>query len=685
MRNSEETHGFTVRPDGKPLRTKVVATIGDPERYPDGAVDLDGREIDAGRLDYRRLVDGFRRHGADVIRLNLSHIPAPEQARQVLRSIKAAILESERRDPQLKRIAILADLPGPKIRFDIDPGLRLKVGDELTIAFDRERSSGDVQAVFVDDSPLRTAMHRIDDLRDKLGSYSPEADAEEPDGEQLEIAANILGYPVATARARRRLFDSLMDKITRRLDAGDKVLVFIGEAEAVLEVDGGAFDPREPLLPCRVSTVRQPEIKGRKGFTIKGIDIDIPTFTKQDQILLDALLKEDCLAAEDSEPVVAFIGLSFAQTADDVLRARQFIEDRLIRRLDRSPEEARLEAPLIIAKIETNRGWENRRYILDAADGVMVARGDLGLQVDVEKVPEIQKRLITLCNKRGKPVITATQMLTSMTASVEPTRAEVSDVFNAIQDGTDAVMLSEETAVGRFPFHALRKMTDIAKRAESYFELDGIADESLRIELRRKRIMDFLRDDHLRIARDRERLQASLAYVGKGWGQLRRDKEKQLRRLEWRRRLYLEKLDRIQEQLATNRITEATCTMAEVKVVSAVVAATTSGRTVRMISRLRSRVATIGAAHDPLNARKLAVSYGVVPICVGDIADEQRFDYLFRLCEDRILGHDYLKKILAEATVIFIGGLPLQTSGATNMLQIRRISAAEDPRRPRPA
>ncbi|MEE8525501.1 MAG: pyruvate kinase alpha/beta domain-containing protein, partial [Thermoanaerobaculia bacterium] len=172
-------------------------------------------------------------------------------------------------------------------------------------------------------------------------------------------------------------------------------------------------------------------------------------------------------------------------------------------------------------------------------------------------------------------------------------------------------------------------------------------------------------------------LQASLDYVGKGWGLLRRDREKQRQRLEWRRHLYQEKLDRIQDQLATNRITEATCTMADVKVVSAVVAATTSGRTVRMISRLRSRVATVGAAHDPLNARKLTVSYGVVPICVGDVDDEQRFDDLFSLCTNTILAHDYLKKFLEEATVIFIGGLPLQTSGATNMLQIRKISAAD--------
>ncbi len=677
----QEHHGFVFRADGKPLRTKVVATLGDPTKYGDSITLLDGRELVPDELDYRLLVEGFREHGADVIRLNLSHIPEPEQVCRVLRSVKAAILDSERRDPQLKRIAILADLPGPKIRFDFEPELSLAVGDQLTIAFDRESSDPTVQAVYVDESPLKTAMDRIDDIRQGLGSYRGDTELEEQSGNEQEIAENILGYAMDSTPTRMRLFARLMDKISRRVARRETVLVFIGEADVVLEVDAGAFDPRQPCLPCRVRTVRKPLLKGRKGFTIKGIDIDIPTFTKQDKALLEALLEED-YRADEPEPVVAFIGLSFAQTADDVLRARQFIEDRLIRNAGMSAEKARLRAPLIVAKIETNRGWENRRYILDATDGVMVARGDLGLQVDIEKVPDIQKRLIALCNKRGKPVITATQMLTSMTASIEPTRAEVSDVFNAIQDGTDAVMLSEETAVGRFPFHALRKMTDIAQRAESYFELDGISDENLRIELRRKRIMDFLKDDHLRTTKDRKRLEASLDYVGKGWGQLRRDKEKQAQRLDWRRRLYLEKLDRIREQLATNRITEATCTMAEVKIVSAVVAATTSGRTVRMISRLRSRVATVGVAHDPLNARKLAISYGVVPICVGEVADEHRFDDLFALCSDLILGNDTLRKFLEETTVIFIGGLPLQTSGATNMLQIRRISAVDGPSHP---
>jgi len=146
------------------------------------------------------------------------------------------------------------------------------------------------------------------------------------------------------------------------------------------------------------------------------------------------------------------------------MRIRQFSDDWLFA-LERTPNkgrplmpgEARLESPAIVAKIETNKEWINIDLILDVADGVMVARGDLGLQMNVGEVPQIQKRLIELCNKRGKPVITATQMLTSMVNSIEPTRAEGSDIFNVIEGGTDAVMTSEETATGRFPFQTIRK------------------------------------------------------------------------------------------------------------------------------------------------------------------------------------------------------------------------------------
>ena len=303
----------------------------------------------------------------------------------------------------------------------------------------------------------------------------------------------------------------------------------------------------------------------------------------------------------------------------------------------------------------------------------MVARGDLGLQVEIQRVPDIQKRLIVLCNKRGKPVITATQMLTSMTASTEPTRAEVSDVFNAIQDGTDAVMLSEETAVGRFPFHALRKMAAIAARAESYYELEGIPKPELRSELSRERIVDFLKDGRLRIKRARKRVGSAMDYVSRGWGLLSGDKEKQSERLEWRRGVYLQRQRQAALQEMTNRITEATCTMAEATAVRAIVAATSSGHTVRMLSRFRPRVTILGAAQDIMNTRKLVLSYGVVPLLITDTGSDEGSDDLFTACRRAILDFDFLQHFLAGQTIIFTGSFPLNRPGTTNMLQIRRV------------
>ncbi len=668
---------FIIRPDGSPLRTKIVATIGNAKTYKNGLVHRDGGEIDADEITPQNLVRFFFDYGVDVIRLNLSHVESPDEVAGVFAPIKQAILACEDDNGGAKRIAVLADLPGPKIRFQIEDDLVLKAGDRLAVVFDHEVSSTSEQTVYLDGRPLEKAMDDIDGIRDKIGYHLGESSLEgrsrtrEERKRELKVSENILGYPMESQQSRPRIFQGVMKQISRRLGGGEQILVFIGEAEAVLEVDADEFDPGRPVLPCRVVTARGKPIRGRKGFTIKGANIDVPAFTRLDQDLVAALLAADYA---DGEPVCAFVGLSFAQAADDVLRARQLIEKKLVDDFGLAAAEARRKAPSIVAKIETHKGWENRRFILDVADGVMVARGDLGLQVDVERVPDIQKRLIQLCNKRGKPVITATQMLSSMTRSIEPTRAEVSDVFNAIQDGTDAVMLSEETAIGRFAFHAITKMISIAIRAEAYYELQGVPEKALRVELRRRRTLDFLKDDHARLAADRERLQDSLDYVSKGWGLLSGDRDRQIERLEWRRGFYLEKRTNAALQGLTNRITEAAVTLTEATGVSAIVAATTSGRTVRMISRLRSRVPIVGAAHDAIIARRLTISYGVVPLYIGDVTSARGDDGLFTRCTESIFEHPYLQRLLAHKPVIFAGGFPLQQPGTTNMLQIRKVS-----------
>ena len=184
-------------------------------------------------------------------------------------------------------------------------------------------------------------------------------------------------------------------------------------------------------------------LKDRKGINLPGARVSIPAMTEKD---LEDL--RFCLGQE-----IDYLALSFVQQAADVLDLKE--------RLYREKSSMR-----VIAKIEKPQAVEDFAAILEAADGIMVARGDLGVEMNPEKVPLIQKRIIRMCNQAGKPVITATQMLESMIHNPRPTRAETSDVANAILDGTDAVMLSGETAAGKYPVEAVSLMVRVAHDVE---------------------------------------------------------------------------------------------------------------------------------------------------------------------------------------------------------------------------
>ena len=189
------------------------------------------------------------------------------------------------------------------------------------------------------------------------------------------------------------------------------------------------------------------EIKNKKGVNVPGVQLDLPSLTEKDAEFIDWATRNP----------VDFIAHSFVRCREDVLSIQCILE------LRRSPIK-------IIAKIENSEGVKNLESILDVAYGIMVARGDLGIEIPAEEVPGVQKQMITTCIRRIKPVITATQMLQSMVDNPRPTRAEVSDVANAIYDGTDAIMLSGETAYGKFPLEAVQMMAKIAKTVESQKE-----------------------------------------------------------------------------------------------------------------------------------------------------------------------------------------------------------------------
>lgn len=187
------------------------------------------------------------------------------------------------------------------------------------------------------------------------------------------------------------------------------------------------------------------KLSSRKGVNLPNTTLSISSLTAKD--------KKDVLFGIEHE--VDFVALSFVQTAKDIHDLRKILNKH------------RSKA-MIIAKIETTAALENLDDILEAADGAMVARGDMAVEVGVEHVPLIQKNIINKCNVLGKPVITATQMLDSMEKAPTPTRAEVSDVANAILDGSDAIMLSSESAVGLYPVESIATMTAIAKRTEPH-------------------------------------------------------------------------------------------------------------------------------------------------------------------------------------------------------------------------
>ena len=291
-------------------------------------------------------------------------------------------------------------------------------------------------------------------------------------------------------------------------------------------------------------------ISNHKGVNVPGVELKMPFVSEKDY--------SDILFA--AEQGYDFVAASFTRTAEDILEIRKILDEN------------GGEGIHIIAKIENMQGVENAEAILRVADGMMIARGDMGVEIPLEEVPVIQKKLIRLTIRMGKPVITATQMLDSMMKNPRPTRAETSDVANAIYQGTSAIMLSGETAAGAYPVEAVRTMARIAERTE--------------------RDIDYTK--------------------------------------EFKPRRLAERPD------VTSAISHATCTTAMDLHAAAIVAVSKSGRTVGMISKYRPSCPIIGCAMDERVCRQLNLSWGVIPLQLDEekTADDL-FDHAVGAAEHR--------------------------------------------------
>ncbi len=398
--------------------------------------------------------------GMNVARLNFSHGDF-EGHRKTMETLRAASKSTGR------RIAVMADLSGPKVRIGKlkEEPVQLKEGDPFTLT-------------------------------------------------TKEILGDASGASVSFSR---------LPKAVRPGDA-----LYLNDGFIQLEVtEAGGEEVR-----CRV--VVGGELRSRKGLNLPGIDLGMAAFTDRDRECLEFALEQG----------VDTVSQSFVESGEDVAAVRK-AADQLGHH------------PIIFAKIERKRALDRMDGILDEADGIMIARGDLGVEIPIEQMAVVQKRLMRQANLLGKPVITATQMLESMTTYRRPTRAEATDVANAILDGTDCVMLSEESAMGQYPVESVAMMAKIAAAIEPHRPAVSFREE--------------------------------------------------LREADGGKRISLTDLIASSVETILSRVAPAL-----------VIVPTHSGATARSVARYRLPVWILGVSSQEATCQRLQYTYGVFPVCEQD-------------------------------------------------------------------
>ncbi|MBA9087413.1 pyruvate kinase [Fontibacillus solani] len=383
--------------------------------------------------------------------------------------------------------------------------------------------------------------------------------ASEELGKSVAILLDTKGPEIRTGKLKEEPIELEQDQfitLTTEEILGDKDRISVtyvdlpGDVEvgSTILIDDGLIgltvvEVQGTEIKCRI--INGGTIKSKKGVNVPGVKISLPGITEKDA--------NDIKFGIESG--IDFIAASFVRKASDVLEIRQLLEKHNAAHIQ------------IISKIENQQGIDNLDEILEVSDGLMVARGDLGVEIPAEDVPLAQKRMIEKCNIAGKPVITATQMLDSMQRNPRPTRAEASDVANAIFDGTDAIMLSGETAAGKYPVESVETMSRIAEKAESALEYREI----------------FIKQSNA------------------------------------------------QQTTVTEAISQAVANSALELNAKAIITSTETGYTARMVSKYRPKAPIIAVTTEDQTMRRLALNWGVTPVkgTLAASTDEM-FDYAMK-------------------------------------------------------
>lgn len=360
--------------------------------------------------------------------------------------------------------------------------------------------------------------------------------------------------------------------ICEDMNPGDKIL--LNNGLMVFEVK----KVKAPNVECVV--VIGGELSNRKSMFFPEKQLNLVYLSEQDKI--DLLF--------GIEQGVDFVACSFVSKAQDIIDVRNFLHEHGSDDID------------LIAKIENRAGVNNLQSILDVSDGIMIGRGDMGVEIPYEELPDIQKTIINACRLAGKRCITATEMLESMIKQPRPTRAEISDVANAVYDGSSAVMLSGETAAGLYPVQAVAAMARIAMQAES-----------------REQFIQKLDDNR---------------YLIRG---------------------------------TADALSHSACTLARDVKAKAIVVCTRTGCTAKMVSRFRPMIDIIGMTTDIRSYRKLALSWGVVPVMSEEY---NSVDVLFHFAKCAARDSGLVKK---GDTIVITGGTPNGKSGNSNLINIETI------------